>query len=209
MIKIAIIEDDQTLRNSMVEILELKNEYKIVLLSSNVESFLASVDKNTEIDILLLDIVLPGMSGIDAIPVILEKMPYVKIVMNTVLEDSDSIYDSLKAGAIGYITKDMFLGDIHDTIFMINSGGSIMSPRIARKVIGFFQKNTFQDNHKLTKKEHEVVVLIVEGYSYKMIAEEKNVSINTVNEYIKRIYNKLQINSKGQLFAIYNSQKKI
>ena len=209
MIKIAIIEDDMTLRNSMVEILEMNNEYKIVLLNSNVESFLASIDKNTQIDILLLDIVLPGMSGIDAIPVILEKMPDVKIVMNTVLEDSDSIYDSLKAGAIGYITKDMFLGDIHDTIFMINAGGSIMSPRIARKVIGFFQKNTFQDNYKLTRKEHEVVVLIVEGYSYKMIAEEKNVSINTVNEYIKRIYNKLHINSKGQLFAIYNSQKKL
>jgi DNA-binding NarL/FixJ family response regulator len=193
----------------MVEILEMNNEYKIVLLNSNVESFLASIDKNTHVDILLLDIVLPGMSGIDAIPVILEKMPDVKIVMNTVLEDSDSIYDSLKAGAIGYITKDMFLGDIHDTIFMVNAGGSIMSPRIARKVIGFFQKNTFQDNYKLTKKEHEVVVLIVEGYSYKMIAEEKNVSINTVNEYIKRIYNKLHINSKGQLFAIYNSQKKL
>jgi DNA-binding NarL/FixJ family response regulator len=209
MIKIAIIEDDKTLRNSMVEILELKNEYSIVLINSNIESFLASIDSNTQVDILLLDIVLPGMSGIDAIPLILAKLPLVKIVMNTVLEDSDSIYDSLKAGAIGYITKDMFLGDIHDTIFMINSGGSIMSPRIARKVVGFFQKNTFQDNHKLTKKEHEVVMLIIEGYSYKMIAEEKNVSINTVNEYIKRIYNKLQINSKGQLFAIYNSQKKI
>ncbi len=209
MIKIAIIEDDKTLRNSMVEILELKEEYKIILINSNVESFLASIDSNTQVDILLLDIVLPGISGIDAIPLILEKLPQVKIVMNTVLEDSDSIYDSLKAGAIGYITKDMFLGDIHDTIFMVNSGGSIMSPRIARKVIGFFQKNNFQDKHKLTQKEHEVVMLIVEGYSYKMIAEDKNISINTVNEYIKRIYNKLQINSKGQLFAIYNSQKKI
>jgi DNA-binding NarL/FixJ family response regulator len=209
MIKIAIIEDDRTLLKSMIEILELKSEFLIVLSNSNVESFLASIDSNTHIDIILLDIVLPGINGIDAIPLILEKLPQVKIVMNTVLEDSDSIYDSLKAGAIGYITKDMFLGDIHDTIFMISAGGSIMSPRIARKVIGFFQKNSFQSNNNLTEKEHEVVQFIIEGYSYKMIAEKRNISINTVNEYIKRIYTKLHINSKGQLFAIYNSQKKL
>lgn len=209
MIKIAIIEDDRSLLNSIIEILELKSEFQVVLSNSNVASFLASVNLSTQVDILLLDIVLPGMSGIEAIPLILKKLPHTKIVMNTVLEDSDSIYESLKAGAIGYITKDMFLVDIHDTILMINSGGSIMSPRIARKVIGFFHKNNFQESNTLTKKEHEVVMLIMDGYSYKMIAEARNISINTVNEYIKRIYNKLHINSKGQLFAIYNSQNKL
>ena len=209
MIKIAIIEDDKVLRDSMIEILEMNKEFKIVQTVSNVESFLSSVTTSSQIDIVLLDIILPGMNGIEAVPVIHKKLPNAKIVMNTVLEDSDSIYDSLKAGAVGYITKDMFLGDIHDTILIISNGGSIMSPRIARKVVNFFSKSNTKINHKLTENEREIVDLIVQGFSYKMVAEKRKISINTVNEYIKRIYSKLQINSKGQLFAIYNSQKKI
>ncbi len=207
MLKIALVEDDETLRNSMESILNLSCGYEIIYSFSNAESLLSELNLGLKPDIILLDILLPGMSGIEAIPHIKEMLPNVYIVMSSVLEDSDSIYESLKAGSVGYITKDMFLGDIKETIAIIANGGSIMSPRIARKVVTFFQKNNSSIDEKLSEREQEVVNLITQGYSYKMIAEKCDISINTVREYIKRIYTKLQINSRGQLFALYKSQK--
>jgi len=207
MLKIAIVEDEDTLRSSMESILRLSCGYETIYSYSNAESFLSDLNLGVKPDIILLDILLPGMSGIEAIPQIKEMLPNSYIVMSSVLEDSDSIYESLRAGSVGYITKDMFLGDIKDTISIIANGGSIMSPRIARKVVTFFQKNKSSIDEKLSEREQEVVNLITQGYSYKMIAEKCDISINTVREYIKRIYTKLQINSRGQLFALYKTHK--
>ena len=154
-------------------------------------------------DVVLMDIGLPGMSGIDGIRIIKDQHPDIDIIMLTVYHDSHKIFNSLCAGASGYLLKNTPLEEIKNSIETLHDGGAPMSPQIARKVIQYFQpgKKLLQKKSPLTPKEKEIVVGLVDGLSYKMIADRMDISIETVRYHIKNIYQKLHVHSKAEVIS--------
>jgi DNA-binding NarL/FixJ family response regulator len=154
-------------------------------------------------DLILMDIQLPGMSGIEGIGLIREKYPEIDIIMLTVYHDSHKIFNSLCAGASGYLLKHTSLPKIKDSILDLLEGGAPMSPQIARKVINHFQDQQPKKNadSDLTPREHDIVNGLVDGLSYKMIADRYDISIDTVRAHIRNIYKKLHVNSKAEVIA--------
>ena len=152
---------------------------------------------------LLLDIGLPGMSGLEALPKIKEKFPKTEVIMLTTYEEDENIFDALCNGASSYISKRTPLLKVMDALHVIHNGGSYMSPSIAKKVIQFFIKPK-KETIALSDRQGEIVQLLVQGLSYKEIAAHCFISMNTVRTHIKRIYTLLEINSKPQLIKKYN-----
>ena len=172
------------------------------IAAGSVELFMDAFEKlNAEdIGMVLLDIGLPGMSGLDGIAKIKTKFPEVDIVMFTTFEEEDKIFKALCNGACSYITKRTSLMKLTEALFTIHRGGSYMSPSIARKVVQYFApKPKVETKSTLTTRQREIVDLIVEGLSYKMVADKLSISIETVRDHIKKIYRTLHINSKGEL----------
>ena len=200
MINIAIVEDDTTIREAIKEFLDSKENLSCNMAHESVESLLSVLNKENKPDVILMDIGLPGMSGISGIKLIKERFPDINTIMLTVYHDTHKIFQSLCAGASGYLLKNSPFSEIKKAIEIVNSGGSTMSPQIARKVIEHFQtgeKIPVESN--LTDKEKEIVSCLVDGLSYKMIATEENISIETVRTHIKNIYKKLQVHSKAEV----------
>jgi DNA-binding NarL/FixJ family response regulator len=205
MIHIAIIEDEQEILNSLINFFGMQPEIKIVQSSNSVEDFFEHLQEPASIDVLLLDIMLPGISGIEAIPSIRAKMPSVKILINTVLDDTSTVFNALKMGAIGYITKETSLSNIKSSVVNAYNGLSTMTPSIAAKILDFFTgNNTIAE--KLTEKEMAVAESLKLGMSYKLIAYENNVTIDAIRHHVKNIYKKLEINSKGELINLMSSR---
>jgi DNA-binding NarL/FixJ family response regulator len=151
-------------------------------------------------DIVLSDIGLPGIDGIEAIQLVKRLFPDTSIIMLSVYADNDRIFKALCAGAVGYLQKDTPLQDILDAVKAIHKGGSVMSPAIARKVVEYFApRRTY--NEPLTAKEQQVIAAMVDGLSYKMIAARLGITLETVRQHIKNIYRKLQVNSKGEVIV--------
>jgi DNA-binding NarL/FixJ family response regulator len=144
---------------------------------------------------------MPKMNGLDAIKKILELYPDSRIIINSIKEDSDTIFKALQLGAIGYIDKQNFHMDYKEVFTAIEDDGAYMTPKIARKVMAYFQ---MKENklEKLTKREIEITHSILDGLSYKLVADRHNISIDSVRSHIKNIYKKLNINSKSELFNI-------
>jgi DNA-binding NarL/FixJ family response regulator len=140
------------------------------------------------------------MSGISGIKIIKEKFPDINIIMFTIYHDSNKIFQSLRAGASGYLLKTTPFADIKNAIEVVHKGGSFMSPQIARKVIAFFHdKKSKAAPSSLTDKEKEIVLALADGLSYKMIADKQNISIETVRSHIKNIYKKLHVHCKAEV----------
>ncbi len=205
MISILLIEDDFNIQEALKQYIGSQDDFELVGVFSNAESFQISTWTKSP-DVVLLDINLPGISGIDLIPELKNRFPNTAILMLSVNYDNDSVFKSLQAGADGYLSKETPLTKIKDAIIDINSGGSPITPAIARKVFDFFnaKQNIAED---LSEREKQVVDGIVAGLSYKLVADNMNISIDTVRKYIKSIYRKLQINSKGELIAKYHGKK--
>lgn len=198
-IKLAIIEDDVLIQESLNDFFDGQSHIECLQISSSVEDFLKIImTSEKEPDIILLDINLLGMSGIKGIPLILNELPKVDIIMLTTFEDNDSIYKALCAGACSYLSKKTPLKKILEAVEVVHNGGSYMSPSIARKIVNRF---TPKHNHSeaLTPRQKEIVTGIVDGKSYKMIANDLFVSLDTVRSHIKNIYKALEINSKAEL----------
>jgi DNA-binding NarL/FixJ family response regulator len=201
-INVAIVEDDDTVRNGIREYLNNQNNFLCEIAEDSVESFLKKINSDDLPDVVLMDIGLPGMSGINGIKVLKELHPDINIIMLTVFADSNRIFNSLCAGASGYLLKNSSLSEIKNSIEMLYNGGSPMSPEIARKVIEYFNpKDIRKYESPLTQKEQEIVSGIVDGLSYKMIADRMSISIETVRFHIKNIYKKLHVNSKGEVIS--------
>jgi len=201
-IKLAIIDDEQEVGESLKEYLLLTSAYKEIRLYFSVEQFIHDIEGGFYPDVILQDIQLPGMSGVAALPIYRKKIPESKILMNSILQNSETIFAALCSGAVGYIEKGYSLQQIQDSILAVSRGGSAMSPTIARKVIDFFNPaHKFKET--LSPKENEIAQGILDGLSYKMIADKHSLSIDTVRTHISRIYRKLEINSKGELINKY------
>lgn len=200
-INLAIIEDDILIKESLQSYLGENKSITLTFIANSVEDFLQTLEvtHSPTVDVILLDIGLPGMSGLEGIKFIKEKLPNVNIIMLTTYEEDDKIFKALCAGAVSYLSKRTPLTKIEEAIFTIYRGGSYMSPSIARKVINYFSPSEKSSQSQLTQRQQQIVQAIVDGLSYKMIAEKLMISIDTVRDHIKKIYRILNINSKGEL----------
>ncbi len=205
-IRLIIVEDNLSIAETLRDYFSLQEEFFVVASAVSIEELQKIDIGNNKPDIILMDIMLPGMNGIEGVSVVFKRWPTAKVVMNSVLEDSDSVYESLKAGALGYITKDIPLSDIKNALLIVNAGGSFMNARIARKVVNFFHEDN-SVKEKLTEKEWTIAHGIKDGKSYKMIAAECDMTIDGVRFYIQKIYRKLNVNSRGELAAILYKHK--
>ncbi|MCX6187978.1 MAG: response regulator transcription factor [Bacteroidetes bacterium] len=199
-IKIAIIEDIDDIRNNLQDYFEQQEEIDCILVSNSVETFFEQIDNYESPDLILSDIGLPGMNGIEGMKMMKSQWPDVDIIMLTVFKDNDKIFKSICAGATGYLVKDTPLSEIKKAILEISNGGSYMSPSIARKVLEYFSPIK-TEKEQLTTKEKQIVTALTEGLSYKLIADKLLISIDTVRFHIKNIYRKLHINSKSELIS--------
>lgn len=200
MISVAIVEDDDVIREGVRDYINSQDNMLCTAAKSSVEHFLAVLSKETIPDVILMDIGLPGMSGISGMKLITEKYPRVNIIMFTVYIDSHKIFESLCAGASGYLLKNTSFPDMKQAIEIIHNGGSMMSPPIARKVMEHFHSGRRrQVTSPLTDKEKEIVQGLVDGLSYKMIAGSAFISIETVRTHIKNIYKKLHVHCKADV----------
>lgn len=200
--KVVIIEDDVVLTHYLSsKINEIKN-FEVLKTYLNPVLFLAD---NLQFDIILLDVMMPEMNGLDAIEPILLKYPDSLILMNTIKDDQETIFKALKKGALGFLDKQSFDINYEEVLNIITNGGAFMTPSIARKVIENFQSPTFT-LESLSPREKEIADGILNGLSYKAVALAHGISIDTVRIHIKNIYRKLKINSKSQLFNLINQR---
>lgn len=200
-IRLGIVEDDTVIRESLIKYMSANPSIEIQIAAKSMEDFFNRTNNGQvkAIDVLLLDIGLPGMSGLQGIRLIKEKYPNTDIVMLTTFEEDDKIFSALCAGACSYISKRTSLAQIREAVFTIYRGGSYMSPSIARRVAEYFMPKTKKKEDLLTDRQKDIVQGIVDGLSYKMIATRLSISLDTVRDHIKRIYRALEINSKAEL----------
>lgn len=197
MIKTAIIEDNLEVRQALLSMLGSDENICCTASFENAEEALICL-KNQDCDVALVDIHLPGKSGIELISELKKIKPGIQCIVLTVFEDTDNIFNALKAGATGYILKGTSPAKILDSITEVHQGGSPMSSQIARKVICTFfpasgEPNKEQDS--LSKREQEILLLLSKGYRYKEIGEKLFISTETVRTHIRNIYHKLQVDS--------------
>ena len=204
MIRIAIIEDVLAIRRSITAFLNAEPDCEVVASCESVEEFLALDSAETKVDVILSDIGLPGMNGIEGIKLFKKKYPETEIIMLTVFQDEDHIYKALCAGATGYLLKSTPLPQIKDSIMKIAVGEVPMSKAVSRKVLEHFNpKRTYATKlDELTARENQVLQAMVEGLSYKLIASRLDTSLDTVRSQVKSIYRKLHVNSKGEAISI-------
>lgn len=206
MIRIAILEDIGEIRRGITSFLETQPEFEVVASIDSVEAF-DSCDIQM-VDVILCDIGLPGKSGIEGIKLFKRRFPNVEVIILTVFQDEDNIYKALVAGATGYLLKSSPIGLIKESIISIMNGEVPMSKAVARKVLNHFNpQQVSKEEENLTTKEKQVLTLLTEGLSYKLIADRMAVSIETTRTHIKSIYKKLQINSKSEA-VLYAMDKK-
>ncbi|RYU96223.1 response regulator transcription factor [Emticicia agri] len=197
MIRVSIYEDNAQLNETLVWVIESCEE--MVLVGSHQDPTNILEDISTEQpDVIMMDIEMPYMTGIEATRLVSKKLTKVpKILMLTVFEDTNRIFEAIKAGAVGYLLKKTAGDKIIQSIKEVYQGGSAMSPSIALKVLSSFQEPKVNP-YELTNREVEVLQRLVEGDSYKLIAYHYDISINTVEKHILHIYQKLHVNSKGE-----------
>jgi DNA-binding NarL/FixJ family response regulator len=203
--RVLIVEDDKEIRNSFTLIVNSSQKFVVVNAYGSCEEAIENLHRDKP-EIILMDIELPGMNGIQGAKTIKEKFPHTEVIMVTVYEDSDLVFEALKAGASGYITKSANYLELLSALDEIVKGGAPMSSRIARMVIDNFHVNP---NSPLTKRETEILSLISEGKTYTQISEELFISKETAKTHIKNIYSKLQVNSKSEAIAKANLEKLI
>ncbi len=200
MIQIVITEDNDTVREGLMTLIDNSAHMQCLAGFGSCEELLDNFARVQEADIFLMDIGLPGISGIDGVREIKKRKPDALILMLTVYEDEDLVFDALKAGAIGYLLKKTHPLKLIDSIEEAYHGGSPMSSNIARKVVAFFQKSAApaETKNDLSPREMDILQELCQGNSYKIIAYNLNISIDTVRTHIRKIYRKLQVHSQSE-----------
>ena len=199
MTKVAIVEDNKTTREGLETIVNLSTDFRCICTCATAEEALRILPAK-EPELVLMDIQLPNMSGVDCMARLKALLPEVKAIMVTVYEDPDRIYSALRAGASGYLLKRSTPEEVLDAMREVQQGGGAMSGEIARKVIGYFREQTTAtaEVDQLTAREREVLDLVVGGLSNKEIAERLSVTVAAVRFHLKHIYQKLHVLSRTE-----------
>jgi len=202
MIKVAIYDDNASRREGLEWLIKLSEGLECVGSYPDC----SNVILNTEIsepDVVLMDIEMPNVNGIEGVGLIKKKFDCIKVIMQTVFEDEEKIFAALQNGADGYILKTAGIEQMVQNIKDVYNGGAYMTPSVAHQVLNFFKKKQPVINeHQLSPKEIEVLKQLVEGMSYKMVADKLGISYFTVNSHIKKIYEKLHVHSLGEAISI-------
>jgi len=199
-IRVSVFEDNRNLREGLFNLLESTEGFTCAGAFAHCERVLDNIEE-THPDVILMDIELPVVNGIEAVKLIRKKYPDIKILMETIFDEDEKIFQSICNGAQGYILKNTPPEGILRAIQEIYEGGAPMTPTIASKVLRLFKSNltdNSNDEYNLSSREKEILKCLVEGMSYKMIADTCFISPDTVNGHIKNIYKKLQVHSKSE-----------
>jgi len=200
-ILVSIVEDDDGVRAGLVRLLEKSRDFRLLASYFNAETALAGIP-SARPDVLLMDINLHAMNGIECVKKLHASDPALRVIMLTVYENPEQIFDALRAGAVGYLLKTKLSENLLDAIRDANQGGSPMSSQIARKVVQYFQSNRVTaEAEQLSAREVEVLTLLSKGHLIKEISDQLGISFVTVRTYIRRIYEKLHVHSRSQAVA--------
>jgi DNA-binding NarL/FixJ family response regulator len=202
MIRVSIIEDQELVIQGLKSLIDSRPDFELGYVANTVEDYL-SYAQSSPPHVILLDIGLPGgMNGLEGIRPLKEALPETDLIMLTTFDDSERVFKALCAGASAYVTKRTPFAKIAEVITIVHAGGSYMSPAIARLVV-----DHFAPKHKtiinLTPRQKQIADAMVDGLSYKMIADKLMVSTETVRDHIKKMFKKLEINSKGELISMH------
>lgn len=202
MIRLGIIEDDEQIRQMLVDYFEEQPGFSCLLATHSVESFFERWAEDVFFDVVLSDIGLPGESGIKGVQRIKKHAPKCQVIMLTVYDDANRVFQALCNGASGYLLKQTPLPKIKEAVQSLHEGGAPMSPGIARMVVEYFNPKRAEDlREKLTPREVQVVAAVEEGLTNKEVAIRFDISLETVKFHIKNIYGKLEVNSRHALIS--------
>ena len=202
MIKLAIVDDNTFLQKAIQDKLTFFDDIDIKFKANHGEDLLEKLDKNHNLDLILMDIEMPKMNGIEATEAVKNKYPQIKIIMLTVFDNDENIFKSIKAGADGYLLKEVNPEELHNAIIETLNGGAIMTPSIALKTLKLFRNpEAFEDipnkeEYNLTTREIEVLEQLSKGLKYNAIAENLFLSTGTIRKHVENIYSKLQVHNK-------------
>ena len=202
MIKLAIVDDNSFLIKATQEKLSFFEDFDLKFTAFDGKNALEKIEKNHNLDMILMDIEMPIMNGIEATGIIKSKYPQIKIIMLTVFDNDENIFNAIKAGADGYLLKEVNPKDLHQGILETLAGGAIMTPSIAMKTLKLFrnpidfQSIVNQEEINLTPREVEVLEQLSKGLKYNAIADNLFLSVGTIRKHVENIYNKLQVHNK-------------
>ena len=204
-IKVVIVDDDEEIRASLGSLIRRASNMKLIGDYANAEIALKEIPRHAP-DVVIMDINLPGMKGYECVRQLKAMRPDVQFLMLTVYEDSDSLFNSLKAGASGYLLKRTASAKLLEAIRDVHSGGSPMTPQLARRVVQFFSRpegGASSSLSELTPGEREFLSQLANGYAYKEIADRMKISIDTVRSYVRTVYEKLHVHSRTEAVVKY------
>lgn len=201
-ITVSIVEDNDQLRGTLARVIERAEGFQCLGQHASAEAALEALPKEAP-QVVLMDINLPGMNGVECVRRLKALLPATQVVMLTVYEDTDNIFNALAAGASGYLLKRTPRAELLEAIREVHRGGSPMTAHIARKVVQSFQKAPAPapPETSLSAREQEVLDLLSQGFLYKEIADKLNISYETVHTYVRRIYEKLQVRTRTEAVA--------
>ena len=201
-IRVTIFEDNNSLRNGLYQLINGSDGFTCVGAFEDCLNLVKNIE-DTKPDVVLMDIEMPGINGIEAVGILHEKYPDLKVLMQTIFEDSEKIFNSILAGASGYILKNTSPSRFLDFIKETYEGGAPMSPSVATKVLKIVAQSSSPkvNTFNLSQREREILSCLVKGMSYKLIADACFISIDTVRGHIRSIYEKLHVHSKGEAVA--------
>jgi len=203
-IKVAIVDDDEGIRSSLAALIRRAPDCKLTGEYPDAETALREIPRHTP-NVVLMDINMPGMNGVQCVEQLKATLPSVQVLMLTVYEDSDSLFNSLRAGASGYLLKRTAAARLLEAIRDVHAGGAPMTPQLARRVVQFFTKPVKEDPAvaRLTPGEREFLDQLSNGYAYKEIADRMKISIDTVRSYVRTVYEKLHVHSRTEAVVKY------
>ena len=203
-IKVAIVDDDEGIRSSLATLIRRAPTLRLAGEFPDAETALKEIPRRPP-DVVLMDINLPGLNGVECVRQLKAALPATQFLMLTVYEDSDSLFNSFKAGASGYLLKRTAPARLLEAILDVHSGGSPMTPQLARRVVQFFSPSSAEGSpvSKLTPGEREFLDQLANGYAYKEIADRMKISIDTVRSYVRTVYEKLHVHSRTEAVVKY------